>query len=434
MRFATSHRVWWISFGATAVLLVLLWAISTALAQSPQGDEPLTSTADNPAVESFTYQGRLLDGGQPANGVYDFRFTVLGPKEGPVGLTQVAEDQQVTDGLFTVYLGSGGLNQIFTGEARWLKIEVRPGASTGDYIVLLPYQPLTAVPYAWGLMPGATIHAGVASPSALISVTQTSIDSFGIYGSAEATGVYGRGNNTGVEGFGSQTGVRGVSGVVGVRGDGSPYGIGVYAISTYNDAVLATSQDGTAVFATSQNGTAVVAQSEAGSLIEAYDSNPYDRRFYVSNSGNVYADGAFSPGGADLADMLPAVEGLEPGDVLVINAEGKLARSNQVYQTSVAGVYSTNPGFLGGMSDDSSLSGRIPLAVAGVVPVKVTVENGPIQPGDLLTTSSTPGYAMRADPVTVNGITFYPGGTIIGKALEVLEDSTGVIRVLVMLQ
>jgi len=54
--------------------------------------------------------------------------------------------------------------------------------------------------------------------------------------------------------------------------------------------------------------------------------------------------------------------------------------------------------------------------------------------GDLLTTSSTPGYAMRASPVTIEGITFYLPGTILGKALEPLEEGTGVILVLVTLQ
>jgi len=66
------------------------------------------------------------------------------------------------------------------------------------------------------------------------------------------------------------------------------------------------------------------------------------------------------------------------------------------------------------------------LAVLGVVPVKASAENGPIEPGDLLTTSSTPGHAMRAD--------HFVGGAIIGKALEGLSEGTGVIKMLVMLQ
>ena len=67
------------------------------------------------------------------------------------------------------------------------------------------------------------------------------------------------------------------------------------------------------------------------------------------------------------------------------------------------------------------------LAIVGVVPVKVSAENGAIQPGDMLVASDTPGHAMKADPDA-------PNGTVIGKALEAFDDSTGVILMLVMLQ
>ena len=66
------------------------------------------------------------------------------------------------------------------------------------------------------------------------------------------------------------------------------------------------------------------------------------------------------------------------------------------------------------------------LALMGRVPVKATEENGLIRPGDLLTVSSKPGYAMRcADPKACEG-------AIIGKALEALESGEGMILVLVM--
>lgn len=134
-----------------------------------------------------------------------------------------------------------------------------------------------------------------------------------------------------------------------------------------------------------------------------------DRRFYVNNAGHVYADGSFHPSGADFAEMLPAVVGLEPGDVLVVGPQGELARSAQAYATNVVGVYSTNPGFVGGADDDEDLTGKVPLSVLGAVPVKASAENGPIRPGDLLTTSATPGHAMKATEPKI--------GTVIGKAL-----------------
>lgn len=86
----------------------------------------------------------------------------------------------------------------------------------------------------------------------------------------------------------------------------------------------------------------------------------------------------------------------------------------------IAGVVSSQPGaVLGGTA---SVEGMAPLALSGIVPVKVTNEGGPIQPGDLLVSSSTPGYAMRwasGDPCA-----------LVGKALEPMGDERGVILVL----
>jgi hypothetical protein len=66
--------------------------------------------------------------------------------------------------------------------------------------------------------------------------------------------------------------------------------------------------------------------------------------------------------------------------------------------------------------------------------VKVDTSQGAIQTGDLLTTSSNPGYAMKAAPVVVNGAEIYRTGTILGKALEPLDKGTGVIKVFVTLR
>jgi hypothetical protein len=66
--------------------------------------------------------------------------------------------------------------------------------------------------------------------------------------------------------------------------------------------------------------------------------------------------------------------------------------------------------------------------------VKVDASLGPIQTGDLLTTSTTPGYAMKAAPVVVGGAEIYRTGTILGKALEPLDKGTGVIKVFVTLR
>ena len=154
----------------------------------------------------------------------------------------------------------------------------------------------------------------------------------------------------------------------------------------------------------------------------------------LDGAGNLFVCGAFSPGGADFAEMLPADPGREPGDVLAIGPDGQLVRTTTPYQDSLAGVYSTKPGLVGGAVDAESTEGKVPLAVVGIVPVKVTDEGGPIAAGDSLTSSSTPGHAMKAAKVRVGGIAFFPSGVVIGKAFEPLQSSTGVIRALVVLQ
>ena len=68
------------------------------------------------------------------------------------------------------------------------------------------------------------------------------------------------------------------------------------------------------------------------------------------------------------------------------------------------------------------------MAVVGVVPTKVSAENGTVHRGDLLVTSSTPGYAMKGTDRS------RMVGAVVGKALEPLSGDKGVIQVLVTLQ
>ena len=71
---------------------------------------------------------------------------------------------------------------------------------------------------------------------------------------------------------------------------------------------------------------------------------------------------------------------------------------------------------------------EVPMAMMGIVPTKVTTENGPIKLGDQLVSARIPGYAMKG---TDRG---RMSGAVIGKALSPLKSGTGVIEVLVSLQ
>jgi len=121
----------------------------------------------------------------------------------------------------------------------------------------------------------------------------------------------------------------------------------------------------------------------------------------------------------DIAEDILA-EGCESGGVVVIdpNNNQKVIKCTKSFDTTVAGVISEDPAFHIGKQDKE---GYLPLALAGRIPCKVTTENGPIKRGDLLVTSSKPGYAMRADPDKLRP------GMILGKALEPLEGDGKIV-------
>ncbi len=95
---------------------------------------------------AFTYQGRLNDGANPANGTYDLRFALFNADSGGAqqGGLLTNTPTAVSNGLFTVTLDFGSQ---FPGAARWLEIAVRTNGG-GAFTALTPRQALTAIPYA----------------------------------------------------------------------------------------------------------------------------------------------------------------------------------------------------------------------------------------------------------------------------------------------
>ena len=122
---------------------------------------------------TFTYQGRLNDAGQVANGIYDFRFRLASDAQANryVGSPVLSNAVPVNGGLFTVNLDFG---LVFTGSNYWLEVDVRSNGVAG-YITLAPLQPLTAVPYAQYAMtpggpagpPGAAGQQGPVGPAGM---------------------------------------------------------------------------------------------------------------------------------------------------------------------------------------------------------------------------------------------------------------------------
>ncbi len=124
--------------------------------------------------------------------------------------------------------------------------------------------------------------------------------------------------------------------------------------------------------------------------------------------------------------------GAEPGTVVSIDVDnpGQMVVSSKAYDRTVAGIISGAGGLKPGvmMGQDDSTRGEHPVALTGRVYCKVDATHAPVVPGDLLTTSNTPGHAMK---VTDYG---KAQGAIIGKAMTPLEKGKGLVLVLVTLQ
>lgn len=176
------------------------------------------------------------------------------------------------------------------------------------------------------------------------------------------------------------------------------------------------------------NGVAIRGHSESSDAFS----------FGVWGSGGSYAgkfDGNVSISGThpDLAEIFPTSQALEGGDVLVIDSDNSISikRNTVAYDPKVVGIVSVKPSQVIEGKDTKDLPDdkKVLLALAGRVKCKVTTHGGgPIKRGDLLVTSSKPGYAMRAKPEKIRI------GTVLGKALEPLDKGDGKIMVLVTLQ
>ncbi len=197
---------------ATLVLIVALGAsVATAFGgNSPYQPEPERKFNLAALGSGFTFQGALDDGGSPANGAYDFRFIlyddgVAGSQVGPV---VTVNDLTVSGGIFTTLLDFGG--SAFNGDARWVEVQVRAGASAGSYTVLSPRQAITATPYATyaktiplfgqsfsgSATTGLTLNSAAASGNGIV-VNMDATTGVGVFASLDA----GSGNTSSIQGY-----------------------------------------------------------------------------------------------------------------------------------------------------------------------------------------------------------------------------------------
>jgi hypothetical protein len=133
--------------------------------------------------------------------------------------------------------------------------------------------------------------------------------------------------------------------------------------------------------------------------------------------------------GADVAEDFEPDGAIEPGSVVVAVAPDRAATTSVAHDRRVIGVASgagdLQPALR--LATRAEATERVPIAIAGRVHCKVDADLGPVVAGDLLTTSVTDGYAMRAHPAAA-------AGAIVGKALAPLPAGRGLIPVLLTLR
>jgi hypothetical protein len=277
-----------------------------------------------------------------------------------------------------------------------------------------------------------------------VAGTTASASGFGVQGTATASGA----NQTaiGVDGTsaaGLGFGVRGVttSGTgAGVSGQatsnsGSAYGVYANSASATGTAILATSNGVGVNVSAGTTGIMVntSAAASASGAIAVFQQNGTNKA-RIDTNGKGYFNGGTQTSGADFAESVATARPIaeyEPGDVMIVDVKGKrrFDVSSSPNSKLVAGIYATKPGVLARdgdvVGDGKWAETEVPMAIVGIVPCKVCDENGAIEAGDLLVSSSVRGHAMKAPENPAPG-------TVVGKALAPHAKGKGKVEVLLI--
>jgi hypothetical protein len=270
------------------------------------------------------------------------------------------------------------------------------GVQTDDYVIGSP---------AIGVLGESAAGVGVLGVSYGQDASGNGVQ--GVSSSPQASGVWGNNTGAGVGVSGSSTGLTATSN--GVQGSSaSPNASGVWGNNTGG---------GVGVAGSSATGIGVSATGTPAGYFQGDVKVTGDVILVNSSSGDVSEDFDVEDGSTDM----------EPGTVLVIGSTGKLCVSSDPYDTRVAGVVSGAGGLKPAivLQRIESCQARSPIALIGKAFCKVDASFARIAAGDLLTTSSTPGHAMKVlDPRRATG-------AILGKALHGFMDGQGLIPILI---
>ncbi len=378
--------------------------------------------------------------------VYDGSAVVWGSPVGGLGLPY--NDSGATTGSVFVIRNIGGGGGIWAEGAK----DAVVGNSTGPNKSGVWGNNSAGGTGVAGSSVGANPVAGVAgsNTSTGIGVKGISSAGYGVYGESttgHSVGGFSAGAGNAINGWGIGTGA-----ALGALHNGSGHAVhgietgtgraGYFQITnaaSSNQAVLATHAGTGSAISGVNSGTGY-----AGVFQISNPSSP-STVLYVSTAGTGLAadfkgDVAVNVlqinGGSDVAEPFTIDEdgeGMpEPGTVVALDpaSPGKVRVSSEAYDKKVAGIVSGAGGVRSGLTlwQEGTLEGDALVAIAGRVYCRAEAISGPIEVGDLLTTSRMAGYAMKAlDRDRAHG-------AIIGKAVSSLRDGTGLVLVLVNLQ
>ena len=192
--------------------------LAATLTLAPCGGGAAHAGNAAPLGTTFTYQGVLRQSGAPAEGLYDFQFTLWedASQSAQVGNPVTRTNVAVAEGRFAAELDFG--SEAFHGAERWLKVSVKP-AGSGPFTALLPLQRINAAPYALhALNPGPPGPAGPDGPEGPIGPQ-------GEAGPAGPQGPSGPQGPQGAQGPQGPQGPQGFTGATGPQGTQGPQGL-----------------------------------------------------------------------------------------------------------------------------------------------------------------------------------------------------------------
>jgi hypothetical protein len=284
----------------------------------------------------------------------------------------------------------------------------------------------------------AVVAETSAAGHAAVSANNTSAQSppanqptgFGVWANSNNTAVYGQGSPAGY--FNGQSAATDAV----FATTGSPGHAAVSANNTSPQAASTTPQgaivpSGFGVWASSNN-TAVYGKGNPAGYFQGDVHVTGVHHCYgdVRVVGDLFLVNSSSADIAEDFDLEDDPANAEPGTVLVIHQSGKLSACTEPYDTRVAGVVSgaghLRPAIV--LQHLQHRPDRSPLALVGKALCKVDAAFGGITAGDLLTTSATPGHAMKVANRTK------AVGAILGKALHPLDEGCGLVPILVSLR